>query len=65
MISRKKVEEITYWNEARGFREVPRFGMPKQYMFFRVNRDPLSLSNIYEDFDGLIDLIRQHIPKQL
>lgn len=63
-ISQKKVEEITQWNEVRGLLKVPGFGKRKSYMLSRINRDSITFSNIYEDMDGLIDHVRQHIPQQ-
>jgi hypothetical protein len=64
VISLKKVE-VTHWDEVRRLLEVPEFGKRKSYMLSRINRDSLTFNNIYEDVDGLIDLIRQHIPQPL
>jgi hypothetical protein len=62
VISRKKVE-VTHWNEVRGFLEVPGSGKRKSYRLYRINRKLLTFSNIYEDTDGLADLVRQHAPQ--
>ncbi|GCE23128.1 hypothetical protein [Dictyobacter kobayashii] len=64
MVSPKKVT-VVHWNEVRGLVKVPGFGRKKNYMLYRIHQTSLTLSNIYEDFDGLIDLVKQHIPQQL
>ncbi|GCE23167.1 hypothetical protein [Dictyobacter kobayashii] len=64
VVSPKKVT-VVYWNEVRGLVKVPGIGKRKNYMLYRIHQNSLTLSNIYEEFDGLIDLIKQHIPQQL
>ncbi len=60
---RPKEVAITHWNEIRGMLKESGSGKRKSYQLARINRKPILFSEVFEDLEGLVNLVRQQINK--
>ncbi len=60
---RPKGVEVTRWDEVKWLHQETRLGKKKHYTLYRIKRKPFSFGEIFEDVEGLADLVSQYTQK--